>query len=258
MKYQNLFELEDKLKSTTLKEKKDPNRLFITARHHYYYLNKRHIGGSSLASIIDNCGRLPKSFKSTLYSRARKELGEEFHDFAECKIRKKQKDSNWKWELDPFSYADVVDKYFDEFYYDIFQDLNIKNIITEFSFVGVIKNKKRGIRVAGTFDAFDYKNGILYEWKTANNINEDKWKLQCMIYALILKQNGYPIKKIIIYYVRATQWRQYEGRIQFRNIESYTYDLDAKEIKENWTAICKKLLVTYWDSLPKNVKFEIK
>ena len=260
MIYKNLFELETKTKDLSLIERKDPNRLFITPTHKYYYLNKRHIGGSSLASIIDNFGDLPKKFKNTLYSKRRKELGNDFHDLVENSISKKQKDSNWSWNLNLFRYYGILELYFDYFYDELFKKLDYQNIITEYSFVGVIKNKKRGIRVAGTFDAFDVKNKILYEWKTANDINEDKWKLQCMIYSLILNQNGYQINKIIIYYVRALKWRKHEGEIQFdgNNIDSYIYEFDLKEIKKNWTLICKKLLNDYWNDLPTNIKFEIK
>ena len=260
MNYKNLFLLETKTKDLSLKERKDPNRLFITPTHKYYYFNKRYIGGSTLAAIIDNFGELPKKFKNNLYSKTRKELGNDFHDLVENSIAKKQKDPNWSWDLDFFRYYGTLELYFDYFYDEIFQELDIANIITEYSFVGIIKNKKRGIRVAGTFDALDIKNKILYEWKTANDCNEDKWELQCMIYSLILKQNGYQINKIIIYYVRAEKWRKKEGEIQFdgNSIDSYTYEFDLKEIKKNWTLICKKLLNDYWDDLPTNIKFEIK
>ena len=260
MELKNLFLLEAKKKDLSLSERKDPKRLFISPTHQYYYLNKRYIGGSSLAAIIENFGDLPKKFTNNLYSKSRKELGNEFHELIEDSIAKKQKNDNWNWDLDLFKYYGTLELYFDYFYDEIFHQLDHKNIITEYSFVGIIKNKKRGIRVAGTFDAFDYKNKILYEWKTANDINEDKWKIQCMIYALILKKNGYQINKIIIYYVRSLKWRKHEGEIQFdgNSIDSYIYEFDLKEIKKNWTEICKKLLKDYWNDLPKNIKFEIK
>ena len=250
-----------KEKSTPLNEKKDPSKLFLNSKHHYYYLNKRHLGGNSLAHLILEPWK-KKTFKSTKYSRARAELGEEYHYRVTKLIHLLQKDP----KLDIDKYIDKQDEgvaeYLKTWTNEVLPDLDIKNILTEHSFVGDIKNKTRLIRAAGTFDAFDHKKGILYEWKTGNNINEDKWHYQTFVYAHLLEQLGFKINKINTHYVRFAKWRIHPvyNDIQWSTEKhSYLYETDwNKERKEHLQNIHKTLLKEHWEYIPKNAKIEIK
>lgn len=209
--------------------------IVINAKHHYYINNERYFGGNSLALLLNSIFKMQDDseiratvnykIKITEYTEYRKWIGNQVHEVFEEFIIAKKENKNFNF-LEWIKHHDFEDEEIENAVknfgnYLKKEQISCKHWLTELSLAGKIKlffidedddDKKKNyeINAAGTFDAFDEKNGILYEFKTANKeYNFKKWKYQTIFYSLLLEKR-YNINKIVIIYARRNEFETYE------------------------------------------------